>query len=64
MQTFDLKINPGYGELKISDQLDTPIRDFTVLKYVIDVFAKSGSFYLKLDFSQEMSKTITHQVRA
>lgn len=62
VKTFDLRIESGYGELKLRDQLDTPIKDSDMLKYAMDVFAKSGCFYFKIEFSQSKLKAITAQV--
>lgn len=61
-QTFQAQFSDGFGELKICDQLETPIKDLSTLKYAINVWAKSGCFYLKVDFQQETSESITSAV--
>lgn len=59
---FQAQFSDGFGELKICDQLDTPIKDLSALKYAINVWAKSGCFYLKVDFQQRTSESITSAV--
>lgn len=59
---FKTEFKDGIGELEISDQLDTPIRDISVLKFAIEVFAKSGCFYLKVKFNQAETELITSEV--
>lgn len=61
-QAFQVKLNSGSGELILSDQLDTPIRDVSTLKYAIDVWSKSGCFYLKVEFQEDKSELITSEV--
>lgn len=62
LKTFNVKLNNGFGEMLISDQYDTPIRELPLLKYAIEVFSKSGCFYLKVSFNQSEPDLITSQV--
>lgn len=61
-EAFRVEFDDGFGELSICDQIDFPIRGLSELKYAIDVWAKSGCYYLKVEFKQETSELITSEV--
>lgn len=61
-QAFDVKFEDGLGELSIVDQLGTPVRNESVLNYVLNVFSKSGSFYLKVVFNQSQESLVTNSI--
>lgn len=55
MKTYNLKLSTGSFDLSVTDQLNTPIKDVETLKYAVDVFSKSGSFYFKVEVKQTAS---------
>lgn len=66
-KAFDVQFSYGPSELSIVDQLDTPVRNLATLKYALDVFSKSGSFYFKVGCSKKESSAanlITSMVKS
>lgn len=52
LDAFNVKFNEGYGELSIFNQNDFPIRDLATLRYALEVWSKSGCFFLKVSYTQ------------